>query len=122
MPAGARGPPCPRADRITRIARFFSPHDSLEPLLAGHDVEADGVLELAQADRAQPHRPSVGLLEVVRAVHQAAEVHAVMEAEHVTRLVRETGHMFGLDRKSTRLNSSHVSISYAVFCLKKKKK
>src|SRR5690625_6205523 len=28
----------------------------------------------------------------------------------------------GLDRKSTRLNSSHVAISYAVFCLKKKKK
>src|SRR3989337_3764706 len=27
-----------------------------------------------------------------------------------------------LDRKSTRLNSSHGSISYAVFCLKKKKK
>src|SRR5699024_11794458 len=26
----------------------------------------------------------------------------------------------GIDRKSTRLNSSHVSISYAVFCLKKK--
>src|SRR6266496_5831048 len=26
----------------------------------------------------------------------------------------------GLDRKSTRLNSSHVEISYAVFCLKKK--
>src|SRR5215469_18162482 len=26
------------------------------------------------------------------------------------------------DRKSTRLNSSHVEISYAVFCLKKKKK
>src|SRR5690606_40424505 len=26
------------------------------------------------------------------------------------------------DRKSTRLNSSHVKISYAVFCLKKKKK
>src|SRR5690554_380687 len=28
----------------------------------------------------------------------------------------------GIDRKSTRLNSSHVRISYAVFCLKKKKK
>src|SRR5437868_9913520 len=27
-----------------------------------------------------------------------------------------------IDRKSTRLNSSHVSISYAVFCLKKKRK
>src|SRR5947209_13605353 len=29
---------------------------------------------------------------------------------------------FVLDRKSTRLNSSHANISYAVFCLKKKKK
>src|SRR5205085_6413332 len=29
---------------------------------------------------------------------------------------------FDLDRKSTRLNSSHSQISYAVFCLKKKKK
>src|SRR5438045_7731814 len=28
----------------------------------------------------------------------------------------------GTDRKSTRLNSSHLGISYAVFCLKKKKK
>src|SRR2546426_3337197 len=28
---------------------------------------------------------------------------------------------FSLDRKSTRLNSSHLVISYAVFCLKKKK-
>src|SRR2546430_11907094 len=28
---------------------------------------------------------------------------------------------FGVDRKSTRLNSSHSQISYAVFCLKKKK-
>src|SRR5207249_10795178 len=28
-------------------------------------------------------------------------------------------HQFPLDRKSTRLNSSHVSISYAVFCLQK---
>src|SRR5438067_6100839 len=30
------------------------------------------------------------------------------------------GEVGGEDRKSTRLNSSHVSISYAVFCLKKK--
>src|SRR6266700_5878798 len=35
-------------------------------------------------------------------------------------LVTQTGGM--ADRKSTRLNSSHVKISYAVFCLKKKKK
>src|SRR3712207_7226709 len=31
-------------------------------------------------------------------------------------------HRPGQDRKSTRLNSSHANISYAVFCLKKKKK
>src|SRR5258707_10349092 len=30
--------------------------------------------------------------------------------------------LVGTDRKSTRLNSSHANISYAVFCLKKKKK
>src|SRR5688500_19212219 len=30
--------------------------------------------------------------------------------------------LLALDRKSTRLNSSHLVISYAVFCLKKKKK
>src|SRR5947209_16520473 len=32
------------------------------------------------------------------------------------------GDLMLLDRKSTRLNSSHANISYAVFCLKKKKK
>src|SRR5262245_63170317 len=31
-------------------------------------------------------------------------------------------HLLSPDRKSTRLNSSHLGISYAVFCLKKKKK
>src|SRR5690606_41549145 len=34
---------------------------------------------------------------------------------------RSRSRRYGLDRKSTRLNSSHVKISYAVFCLKKKK-
>src|SRR5690606_12777297 len=34
----------------------------------------------------------------------------------------EAGRPLAADRKSTRLNSSHVKISYAVFCLKKKKK
>src|SRR3712207_8533736 len=34
----------------------------------------------------------------------------------------ENAHHLGGDRKSTRLNSSHANISYAVFCLKKKKR
>src|SRR3712207_9002639 len=36
--------------------------------------------------------------------------------------VRRTPWFPSVDRKSTRLNSSHANISYAVFCLKKKKK
>src|SRR5437773_4936142 len=35
---------------------------------------------------------------------------------------RPPSHWQAPDRKSTRLNSSHITISYAVFCLKKKKK
>src|SRR5438876_2171754 len=45
--------------------------------------------------------------------------------QHSVRRCREVatpGDSAHLDRKSTRLNSSHPSISYAVFCLKKKKK
>src|SRR5437868_12217955 len=40
--------------------------------------------------------------------------------ESVRRDTSSTGTISSSDRKSTRLNSSHVSISYAVFCLKKK--
>src|SRR3712207_8065345 len=42
---------------------------------------------------------------------------ARFEAEHDVRL---TQRLILQDRKSTRLNSSHANISYAVFCLKKK--
>src|SRR5690625_4944989 len=48
----------------------------------------------------------------------------VPDARHQIRRRREAGNVRrarGGDRKSTRLNSSHVAISYAVFCLKKKK-
>src|SRR5690625_6715731 len=41
--------------------------------------------------------------------------HPLLELPNVVTLLH-------IDRKSTRLNSSHVAISYAVFCLKKKKK
>src|SRR5690349_23690314 len=40
---------------------------------------------------------------------------------HVRRGIKGPHDVLELDRKSTRLNSSHVEISYAVFCLKKKK-
>src|SRR5436309_7666549 len=43
-------------------------------------------------------------------------------AEYLVRPAQIPGLKAEKDRKSTRLNSSHVKISYAVFCLKKKKK
>src|SRR5439155_2636268 len=46
-------------------------------------------------------------------------VHCVLTAEPHWSTVLTSMFMHG-DRKSTRLNSSHVAISYAVFCLKKK--
>src|SRR5439155_22642492 len=44
-----------------------------------------------------------------------------MQTQRASTLVLQDG-VAREDRKSTRLNSSHVAISYAVFCLKKKKK
>src|SRR3712207_7752730 len=43
-----------------------------------------------------------------------------VDLPRIERAVREI--LDAIDRKSTRLNSSHANISYAVFCLKKKKK
>src|SRR3712207_8499815 len=41
--------------------------------------------------------------------------------DHMRRHTLKLGAIETVDRKSTRLNSSHANISYAVFCLKKKK-
>src|SRR2546426_8385004 len=61
-----------------------------------------------------------------RDVHLEGEVQVGRHAPHQHRLLevlapehRDVG--LDEDRKSTRLNSSHLVISYAVFCLKKKK-
>src|SRR5256885_16386576 len=53
---------------------------------------------------------------------QSLEVRGVRTANCARRPVRRSGHagFVCADRKSTRLNSSHLVISYAVFCLKKK--
>src|SRR6266496_6324733 len=45
-----------------------------------------------------------------------------LPGETLAQVARRQGLRTALDRKSTRLNSSHVEISYAVFCLKKKNK
>src|SRR2546430_9227768 len=58
--------------------------------------------------------PLEGWVAVIRPANVLFEVDGITEAE-----ARESMRL--ADRKSTRLNSSHSQISYAVFCLKKKK-
>src|SRR5947209_17200245 len=63
---------------------------------------------------------SRGLLVTGRAVDLPGEIQAVDELGFERRVKLRRRRETKLDRKSTRLNSSHANISYAVFCLKKK--
>src|SRR5438445_13419779 len=69
--------------------------------------------DLSRQSLPQPlevHGPQRAVVEAVAGASALAPDHAPMIRAHRPR-----------DRKSTRLNSSHANISYAVFCLKKKK-
>src|SRR2546426_9392925 len=51
-----------------------------------------------------------------------SELSIIMRVLHsIVQVTRSPLRVYSRDRKSTRLNSSHLVISYAVFCLKKKK-
>src|SRR5690242_21961018 len=82
------------------------------PTTAIYTLSLHDALPIYPLDDVLDHR--FGRQAVARRVR--AEPDAV--AEHVRREILDVLR----DRKSTRLNSSHMSISYAVFCLKKKKK
>src|SRR6266702_5790476 len=58
----------------------------------------------------------------LRIVSGSTILETVREGGIVGEMAIIEAHMPRRDRKSTRLNSSHVALSYAVFCLKKKKK
>src|SRR3712207_7825763 len=77
----------------------------------------------SQASRqAEPHVASIGRIVEERQCG-AVVLDGVLRRDpclHGGEVDEEGTSMFG-DRKSTRLNSSHANISYAVFCLKKKK-
>src|SRR5699024_12017495 len=78
-----------------------------------------GVAMAALAGRGGDERDTVGVVVSLRAECADAEI----PVAHGGLNYRVAGRCRGVgtgDRKSTRLNSSHVSISYAVFCLKKK--
>src|SRR5207249_10931685 len=86
---------------------FRSLHDSEAPIADHVHLPVAASLRLVIALREDGITPRASEVEV-REVGAAPDDSDVVAAR-------------ALDRKSTRLNSSHVSISYAVFCLKKKK-
>src|SRR5947209_14974718 len=55
-------------------------------------------------------------------VAEAVDAGGAQVPQALAMLRRAVAFVLRADRKSTRLNSSHANISYAVFCLKKKKK
>src|SRR3712207_8146152 len=73
-------------------------------------------------DRQRPLGVAVGLLPSgEHEVQRGLERRAALEVGAHRLVPRLVGVLLVEDRKSTRLNSSHANISYAVFCLKKKK-
>src|SRR5207249_10777715 len=107
-------PPCarPASLRPPRVSPSARDH----PCLHSYPTRRSSDLNLAV-----PHQV-LGARELVgeHRSHQVLRVHALERRGHLLAAARaQHGERPG-DRKSTRLNSSHVSISYAVFCLKKK--
>src|SRR5690606_40373870 len=82
--------------------------------LGGRAERAGQVLEHAGGNEGAERVPALGRLVTVETEHLALQRrHDLHQPAGIDRVGAE-------DRKSTRLNSSHVKISYAVFCLKKK--
>src|SRR2546430_6583162 len=83
-------------------------------------IEQDG----EQAELVLRGQRSLGLVQQVQAAGYEPALKQIEERLPVRARVRipSVAALHVADRKSTRLNSSHSQISYAVFCLKKKKK
>src|SRR2546429_4702928 len=76
---------------------------------------------LFRSDYSEPSAKEIqSLIDQVRVNHVPAIFGSEVFPSTVLKQVADEAH--AQDRKSTRLNSSHGYISYAVFCLKKKKK
>src|SRR5207253_4357243 len=101
------------------------------PAADGRDVTPQISSNLLPRLQAPPSRVGMGVWPRYRLGRHGSEGSCLTEAYHIVCFRGLNGRrapfaplcpiLPQLDRKSTRLNSSHVAISYAVFCLKKKK-
>src|SRR5699024_11485825 len=81
----------------------------------GKGLIADKILEKAKAHQV-PIVDDASLVELLGEL----DINQTIPEELYQAVAEVFAYIYKTDRKSTRLNSSHVSISYAVFCLKKK--
>src|SRR3712207_9446534 len=93
-------------DTATTEIYTLSLHDALPIFIPGMERGDPAVQARAVA--------TIGALQTQEAISAGQPVPTIQPTPQPTSTPR-------LDRKSTRLNSSHANISYAVFCLKKKK-
>src|SRR5207253_4034269 len=99
-------------------ARLWKQESAFKPILRDGRME-DGAKEIANFTSLKTY-PSGARVYARSASDDKAPIIALLAAIDALRASGQKPK--SKDRKSTRLNSSHVAISYAVFCLKKKKK
>src|SRR5439155_687209 len=98
----------------------FVPSVGLRNIVAGCDAcRSDGIAPISRDSLCAAHRARFNL--EMCADRAALEEGPIEHLDDLMRRAMASGELGTEDRKSTRLNSSHVAISYAVFCLKKKK-
>src|SRR3712207_2752944 len=88
-----------------------------------HIVVKTGITEFAEIQKIREKYIIVTRIPIIQngEVQGALEKVLFRDIKDFNLLYNKIGNMKTKDRKSTRLNSSHANISYAVFCLKKKK-
>src|SRR3989442_10223601 len=84
------------------------------------EIQRESYNRFLQMDALPEERQSIGLQSVFKSVFPISDFRETATLDFVEYHIGNWQCKCG-DRKSTRLNSSHVRISYAVFCLKKKK-
>src|SRR5690242_4136945 len=118
-------PPRPARALERRHEEGFVRHGEL--VILRRAVRGDRVEDIARLAGVERLVVGRGIPAHDRQVHSCLE-EAYAELQGFETVLRLEHHVLvgilnrSIDRKSTRLNSSHMSISYAVFCLKKKKK
>src|SRR5439155_21754089 len=95
-----------------------APHRDLHSFPTRRSSDLHARLVVDEGNRLPDYHSHRSTLIVRRAINRPTHHPQHLLVECMVRTLHSTRR----DRKSTRLNSSHVAISYAVFCLKKKKK